>query len=628
VSAASFYAASGNFPIAASQSSMTISTLNASLFSVAGTAYFNMNTVSAATGYFTQRASAASFDAGTAKFSGTVSIAQAIISSGAAAGTLSALTIDSNKDWLGYSISNMGSLGVGSMTVGVIGSISSLNAGTAKFSGAVSIASLTASSGTFPINTSQSSMTISSLYGGIAGQLGSINFTGAVSIASLYAASGTLPINTSQASMTISSIYGGVVGQLGSVNFTGAVSAASFYAASGIFPINTSQASMTISSLYGGVVGRLGSVSFTGAVSAASFYAASGSFPINTSQASMTISSLYGGLVGQLGSVNFTGAVSAASFYAASGSFPINTSQSSMTISSIYGGVVGRLGSVNFTGAVSAASFYAASGSFPINTSQSSMTISSLYAGPTFSVNGTAYMNLGTISGATGFFNVYASGASLDASKARFGGFSAASAAENKIVSLNADLFDGYELSTVSGWGGALPSPAYRTIVLTAPGGTIPATSGCSGPYQYTTTNANNYMTLEFANGVTRYAEWTVTMPDNWDGGTIYAQFLWFVSIAGTGNTTWGIFGRTSDSTESLDVVQSSAAEVTQALATVNADTLYKTSDATLTVQNTPAGGHLLQIKVYRKGASDTMNRTAKLLMVRLKYVIDSYSDV
>jgi hypothetical protein len=130
---------------------------------------------------------------------------------------------------------------------------------------------------------------------------------------------------------------------------------------------------------------------------------------------------------------------------------------------------------------------------------------------------------------------------------------------------------------------------------------------------------------LDFVNGATKYAEWTILMPDNYNGGTLSVQFVWTATTAGAGNVIWGIQGFAIASAETLNRTYSIPTEITQAYS--NTYVSHVTSVGTLTVQNTPTGGKAIQLRVYRKGASDTFTQTVRLLMVKLEYTINAYSD-
>jgi len=131
---------------------------------------------------------------------------------------------------------------------------------------------------------------------------------------------------------------------------------------------------------------------------------------------------------------------------------------------------------------------------------------------------------------------------------------------------------------------------------------------------------------MDFANSVTTNCDWTIMMPDNYDGGTLDVEFVWTTGTSGSGDVTWGIEGFAVGNGGTLDYAQSGATEVIDTFIAMN--DVHISTAGTLTLENSPSGGDIVQIRVYRKGASDTFTKTAKLIAVRLKYSIDSYSDV
>lgn len=127
----------------------------------------------------------------------------------------------------------------------------------------------------------------------------------------------------------------------------------------------------------------------------------------------------------------------------------------------------------------------------------------------------------------------------------------------------------------------------------------------------------------------TTYAEWTLVMPDSYDGGTVAAKFIWICGTGSTNSVVWGIQARAFASGDVVDQAFGSAVTVTSAgNASANVVIISSESSA-LTIGGTPAGGNLVQVRVYRDGAngSDTLTATARLVAVRLEYTQAGYTD-
>jgi hypothetical protein len=167
----------------------------------------------------------------------------------------------------------------------------------------------------------------------------------------------------------------------------------------------------------------------------------------------------------------------------------------------------------------------------------------------------------------------------------------------------------------------------FRTIVLTAGGGRPTATSGCSA-YSANVAAANfvEYGSLDFGAGADSYAQWNLVMPANYDGGTIYAQFLW-TAISGTAAQTvwWFIQGRAYGDNEAISGAFGTAVSGVDAYQTSGAVHISPAT-AAMTLAGTPTGGEYVVLRVYRD-VDDTLAANAKLLGVKIRYGISSYSD-
>lgn len=173
-------------------------------------------------------------------------------------------------------------------------------------------------------------------------------------------------------------------------------------------------------------------------------------------------------------------------------------------------------------------------------------------------------------------------------------------------------------------------SAATRTIVLTAAGGWPSTTAGAAANAKVeTTTNDLNYYTLDFDDTTQEHAEWTVIMPDSYDGGTITAVFFWTSAAGGAGETVrWGIQARAFGDDDALDQAFGTAQEV-QDDWIADGDVHVTTATSAITIGGTPAGGKMVQFKVYRDtgDAADDHTGDAKLMLVKIEYGINSYTD-
>jgi len=168
----------------------------------------------------------------------------------------------------------------------------------------------------------------------------------------------------------------------------------------------------------------------------------------------------------------------------------------------------------------------------------------------------------------------------------------------------------------------------FRSIILSAAGGWPTTTGGCASPAKVeSTTNKQNYYVLDFDQSTDENAEWTLVMPDSYDGGTITAIFYW-TAATGSGNVIWAIKGRSYADDEAIDQAYGTAVGVTDGLITTG-DVHVSSATSAVTLAGTPAGGELIQIRIYRKASDtgDTLNADARLIAVKIEYKVSVYSD-
>ena len=169
-----------------------------------------------------------------------------------------------------------------------------------------------------------------------------------------------------------------------------------------------------------------------------------------------------------------------------------------------------------------------------------------------------------------------------------------------------------------------------RTIVLSAAGGwaaTSQGTSVAAAKFEMST-NKNNYQLMQFNPSATSYAEWTVAMPDNYDGDKVIAKFYWTLNDTTGSVVVWEIGAVSVADNESLDVAfgATGTAQDTHNAAAYKLNVSPNTGP--VTIAGTPAGGELVQFRVKRAAnVSPDTAATAYLASVKLEYGISSFSD-
>lgn len=167
-----------------------------------------------------------------------------------------------------------------------------------------------------------------------------------------------------------------------------------------------------------------------------------------------------------------------------------------------------------------------------------------------------------------------------------------------------------------------------KSIVLTAGGLSPTTTAGCaSATIVEAGTNDVDYTVLDFDASTEENCFTTFAMPDGWDAGTITAKFYW-TAASGSGDVIWGIKGRAFANDDAIDQAYGTAQTVTDTLITAG-DVHVSSATNAMTFAGTPAGGQLVQLKIYRDAdaGGDTFSADARLIAVKIEYTLATHSD-
>ncbi len=156
-------------------------------------------------------------------------------------------------------------------------------------------------------------------------------------------------------------------------------------------------------------------------------------------------------------------------------------------------------------------------------------------------------------------------------------------------------------------------------IFLTGAGGWPSTTDGCSdnAKNEYGT-NDIDLFSLGFAASVVRYSQWSVWMPDDWDGGTVTADFVWSAA-SGSGTAIWGLQGISYADDDAIDQAWGTAQEATDTLLLAD-DFHFSPTTPAITLAGSPAAGQFVQFRAYRDGVTDSLGAEARLLGVKVYY--------
>ena len=124
---------------------------------------------------------------------------------------------------------------------------------------------------------------------------------------------------------------------------------------------------------------------------------------------------------------------------------------------------------------------------------------------------------------------------------------------------------------------------------------------------------------LDFDQTTIEYAQWSLAMPSDYNGGVVTAAFYW-TATTGTGVVNWAIQGYSYGDDDALDATFGTAILVADTLITAN-DVHISAATANITLGGTPAASEFVQFQVYRDtGATDTLAGDARLLGVRITF--------
>lgn len=126
--------------------------------------------------------------------------------------------------------------------------------------------------------------------------------------------------------------------------------------------------------------------------------------------------------------------------------------------------------------------------------------------------------------------------------------------------------------------------------------------------------------TFDFDKDVRESAEWLVTLPSNYAGGTVSAKFHW--TSSGSGDVVWGVQGVVLSDDDPLASDFGTVQTVTDTLLAAN-DHHQTAATPAITLAGTPAAGETVVFRVYRdaNNAADTLNADAKLIAVEITYL-------
>lgn len=140
-------------------------------------------------------------------------------------------------------------------------------------------------------------------------------------------------------------------------------------------------------------------------------------------------------------------------------------------------------------------------------------------------------------------------------------------------------------------------------------------TGGCADPTKVEfVTNDIDLFVADFDADADEFIQWSFKMPPDWDASTITFHAVW-TAASSSGDTIWGLQGRSYADDDAIDQAWGSAQTVTDTL-TATGDICVTPESSAITFAGTPAAGEFVVLRGYRDAdvGGDTLAADARLI--------------
>jgi hypothetical protein len=135
-----------------------------------------------------------------------------------------------------------------------------------------------------------------------------------------------------------------------------------------------------------------------------------------------------------------------------------------------------------------------------------------------------------------------------------------------------------------------------------------------------TTTNKNNYISLNFTDGGSAGAQWIVDFPGDWNATAPVIFTPVWTAAEGSGTVNFTVAGKLFPDDAALDTALLNISYSVDTL--ITAGDVHVGPDTTgAAITSVGTGGRTAIIRVVRDSATDTLSGTAQLLGLRIKYI-------
>lgn len=155
-------------------------------------------------------------------------------------------------------------------------------------------------------------------------------------------------------------------------------------------------------------------------------------------------------------------------------------------------------------------------------------------------------------------------------------------------------------------------------------------TSGCSALTQVELSNGPELKCLDFDDGATESAQFTVAFPKSWNEGTVTFKAYWCSTATDTDGVSWGLRACGMNDNETINLAFGTQIVVDDANQGAANELMVTAESSAITIAGTPAAEDLtfFQISRIHDDGNDTAAEDARLLGIKLYYTTDAGNDV
>ena len=187
----------------------------------------------------------------------------------------------------------------------------------------------------------------------------------------------------------------------------------------------------------------------------------------------------------------------------------------------------------------------------------------------------------------------------------------------------------GIPLAKLSEAGGSAIGQGVHMLPIVAAAMYPRATNGPGVSQFETSSNKNNYRTLDFDTTTQEFAQFVIPMPESWNEGTVTFAPIWSHPATTTDfGVVWALQAVAISNDDAGDVAFGTEQTSTDTGGTTD-DIYIGPASSAITIAGSPAAGDfvLFQVKRNPSGGSDTMAVDARLHGIRLYYTISAETD-